>query len=167
MCLPDGNCVCLFTNMILVIPVLSGGLLHPALLDEVPVYSYKDLGHEGFDNRTAEEVYWSEGLPGYVEESMCLPHSPCDIYWLTHVCDTEEIAGQREQSSTKQSSLEPTLSSKAIKTQVFVESKRLAADIKRLLTWKEEPKRKSTNTTQAPPNKKAKETPKVCILLFS
>ena len=167
MCLPDGNCVCLYTNTILVIPVLSGGLLHPALLDEVPVYSYKDMRHKGFEKRTAEEVYHLEGLPGYVEESMCLPHSPCDIYWLTHVRNTDEIADQGEQSSKKQSSLEPTLSSKDINTQVFVESKTLAAHLKLLLTWKEEGKRKSTNTNQAPPKKKAKKTPKVCILLFS
>jgi len=167
MCLPDGNCVSLYTNTILVIPVLSESLLHPALLDEVPVYSYKDLGHEGFQNRTAEEVYYSEGLPGYVEESMCLPHSPCDMYWLTHVCNTDEIVDRVEQSSKKQSSLEPTLSSKDINTQVFVESKMLAADLKLLLTWKEKGKRKSTNTNQAPPKKKAKKTPKVCILLFS
>ena len=160
--------MCLYPNSILVIPVLSGGLLHPALLDEVPVYSYKDFGHEWFQNRTAEEVYYSEGLPGYVEESMSLPHSPCDMYWLTHVCNTDEIADHHEQSSKKQSSLEPTLSSKDINTQVFVESKKLAGDLKRLLTWKEEGKRKSsTNTKQAPPTKKAKKTPQVCILLFS
>jgi len=151
--------VCLYTNTILVIPVLSGDILHPALLDEVPVYSYKDLGHKGFYNRTAEEVYYSEGLPGYVEESMSLPHSPCDMYWLTHV-------DEGEQSSKKQSSLEPTFSSKDINTQVFVESKMSVADLKLLLKWKEEGKRMSMNTNKAPPKKKAKKTPKVCILLF-
>jgi len=54
--LGDGHSVCLYTNTIFVIPVLSGEILHPALLDEVPVYSYEDWGHKEFFNRTVEDV---------------------------------------------------------------------------------------------------------------
>jgi len=161
--------VCLYKNIILVIPVLSGEKLHPALLDEVPVYSYNDLGQERFLHSTAENVYYSEGLPAYVEmepsKQVVLPHSPCDVHWLTHISIGSEGDAIQRSDQKSSCSLQPTLSSDEIDTCIFVESAEMDVELREGLKWTEgaNRKRKNTNTDVGPAKKKAT---LVYILLF-
>ena len=97
----------LYPNIIFVIPVLYNtalhAALHPALLDEVPMYTSQDFLWTA--TTTQSTVYQEENLPtsltSLIDPSdtneIELRHSPCDVHYLCEVVVTK--TAQQEQVS--------------------------------------------------------------------
>ena len=99
--------VTLFSNFIFLIPLQKEGKLHPAFLDEVPVYS------EFKESVLADHMYLDSGLPLYVKRF--LAHSPSDI----HFFDFRSFDKIQPDVTCEDDTLEPTLRSADVKEQVF------------------------------------------------